>query len=311
MESLRLILAGSGEFAVAAFAALKALGHRIDRVVTQPDRPAGRGRAATATPVGQWAAGEALALLKTADINRELLPDVDAMVVIAFGQKISPAVVDRPRLGSLNLHASLLPRYRGAAPIHWAILRGERMTGNSVIRLAQRMDAGAIVGQSQLSIAPSETTGELHDRLAADGGPLLARVLDELSTGRATERQQDEALATAAPKLTRADSALDFTRPAIEVAQRICAMSPWPGCHVILTGQDGAAVAKLLLLRAGCEPERPAAAPGVILPGGLVGSGQGAVRILELRPEGGKRMSLEAWSNGHAWQPGMILQAQG
>src|SRR5436309_936915 len=142
MTPLRIIFAGSGEFGLPTLRALIDAGHDVVQVVTQPDRPAGRGRALTPTGIAELASSRKLPLLKTANINAESLPPADLMVVIAFGQKIAEAVVHHPRLGSVNLHASILPKYRGAAPINWAIIRGETLAGNSVIRLAQRMDAG-------------------------------------------------------------------------------------------------------------------------------------------------------------------------
>src|SRR4051812_10773947 len=148
----QIIFAGSGEFGAPTLRALIDAGHDVVQVITQPDRPAGRGRALTPTPIAELASSRNLPLLKTPDINQEALPSADVMIVIAFGQKIGESIVQHPRLGSMNLHASLLPNYRGAAPINWAIIRGESSTGNSVIRLAPRMDAGAILGQSSTKI---------------------------------------------------------------------------------------------------------------------------------------------------------------
>src|SRR3954470_20693861 len=154
---LKLIFAGAGEFGLPTLRALLDAGHEIVQVVSQPDRPAGRGRKLTPTPIAQFALERGLPLLRTANINAEPLPAADVMVVIAFGQKIAENVVHHARLGSLNLHASRLPKFRGAAPINAAILAGETVTGNSVIRLAQKMDAGAILGQSMLEIGELET----------------------------------------------------------------------------------------------------------------------------------------------------------
>ena len=157
-----------------------------------------------------------------------MLPVADAMVVIAFGQKIGERIVHHPQLGSVNLHASILPKYRGAAPINWAIIRGERVAGNSVIRLAPRMDAGAVLGQSSLEIGELETAGELHDRLAHDGAPLVLIVLAQLAAGSAVETPQDESQATIAPKLSREASKLDFTRPAADIAHQSAFMPTNP-----------------------------------------------------------------------------------
>lgn len=308
---LRVIFAGSGEFGIPTLEALRGAGHEIIRVVTQPDRPAGRGRALTPTPVASVAVGAGLDVLRTADINKESLPPADVMVVIAFGQKIAEHQVNHPRLGSVNLHASRVPRYRGAAPINWAIINGERTAGNSVIRLAQRMDAGAVLGQSELTIGDLETAGELHDRLALDGGPLVLRVLDELATGRAVEMVQDESRATLAPKLSRESAALDWTRPADEVARRIRGLYPWPGCRVSLCDAEGTPIASLRLVRARPGPgEGPRWEPGEIMSNGLVQAGDGAgVEIIEVQPDGKRPMLLAEYRRGHPWQPGLRLRS--
>ncbi|MDB5288964.1 MAG: Methionyl-tRNA formyltransferase, partial [Phycisphaerales bacterium] len=154
--SLRIIFSASGEFGVPTLEALLRSRHQIVQVVSQPDRPAGRGRGLTPTPVSQAALAASLPLLRTDNINAEKLPDADVMDVIAYGQKIAEHVVHHPRLGSINLHASRLPRYRGAAPINWAIINGETVTGNSVIRLAQKMDAGAVLALSEVVIGETE-----------------------------------------------------------------------------------------------------------------------------------------------------------
>ncbi len=198
---MRIIFTGSGEFGLPTLSALLQAGHEIAAVYTQPSRPAGRGRKLTPTPVGEYAAGKSLAVVETADINSEKLPPADVMVVIAFGQKLAEGIVNDPRLGSVNLHASILPKYRGAAPINWAIVRGETETGNSIIRMAQKMDAGMILAQSRISIGETETAGELHDRLAKDGAGLMVKTLGELEAEKIKELPQDEAKATIAPKL--------------------------------------------------------------------------------------------------------------
>src|SRR4051812_2578891 len=190
--ALRVLFAASGEFAAPSLEALLAAGHEISAVISQPDRPAGRGRELTPTPIARLAAQRQLKLIKTANINEEKLHAADLLVVIAFGQKIAPHVVNHARLGSVNLHASLLPKYRGAAPINWAIINGEQVSGASVIRLAQKMDAGAVLGQQHLPIGRLETAGSYHDRLAEAGAKLLVRVVKELEEGTAVEREQDE-----------------------------------------------------------------------------------------------------------------------
>lgn len=311
MPPLRIIFAGSGEFGLPTLEALLKSGHEIVRVVSQPDRPAGRGRETTPTPISRRAADVGLPLLRTGDINREMLPDADVMVVIAFGQKIADAVVHRPRLGSVNLHASRLPRYRGAAPINWAIIRGETTTGNSVIRLARRMDAGAVLGQSELAIGELETAGELHDRLAADGAVLVPRVLVSIADGSACAVEQDESQATIAPKLARDDSRLDWTRPAAELARRVRGLYPWPGCRVRVCDAEGAEVGRLRLVRARgvADDEGPRWTPGEIMASGVVQAGDGALEIVECQPEGKRPMPLADYRRGHRWHAGLRLES--
>ena len=303
MPSLRIIFAGSGAFGIPTLRHLvESPDFDVVLVVTQPDKPAGRGKKLTPTPVGEFAESAGLDVVKTDDLNALPLPPADAMVVIAFGQKISPAAADHARLGSVNLHASRLPKYRGAAPIHWAVLNGERTTGNSVIRLAPRMDAGAVLAMSELVIGDSETTGDLHDRLAADGPALIAGVLRDLAAGRSVEVAQDESAATAAPKLSRADARIDWSRPAAEVARRINGLSPWPGCRARVRRADGSESDRLTLLRA--TVGSAAGAAGSILEDGSVGCGEGSIRLLDVTPEGKRPMPLAAYQRGNLWQAG-------
>lgn len=304
-ERLRVIFAGAGEFGVPTLKALLQR-HEVVQVFTQPDRPAGRGRKLTPTPVGQFVQQEAssIPLVATADLNSEQLPEADVLVVIAFGQKIAPHVTDKPRLGAINLHASRLPRYRGAAPIHRAILAGESVTGNSIIRLAPKMDAGAVLGMSLVEIGEMETTGELHDRLAVDGAGLVLQVLEELATGHATEVEQDHSQATLAKKISRETAVLDFSLPAEVVARTIRGLYPWPGCRVEVLDADGKAVGRATLIRA--KIGSPATGqPGHITQNGSIACGDGsAIEVFELQPEGGRPMLLNAYRNGRPWPVG-------
>jgi methionyl-tRNA formyltransferase len=310
MPSLNLIFCGSGEFGLPTFSALLGSGHRMVQVISQPDRPAGRGRGLMPTPISQAALAASLPLIRTADINRETLPPADLMLVIAFGQKIADAVVHHARLGSINLHASRLPKYRGAAPINWAIINGESITGNSVIRLAQKMDAGAILAQSQLTIGPVETAGELHDRLAQDGVALVLRVLDDLARGTSTETPQDSSQATLSPKLSRAASKLDFAWPAQQLARQIRGLYPWPGCRIRIADAMGNELARARFARAraaGSEGDRWS--PGEIMSDGLIQTGAGGLEILEIQPESRAVMALTDYRRGHAWPPGARIES--
>ena len=298
VNRLKIIFAGSGAFGLPTLKAL-AERHEVAAVYTQPDRPAGRGKKLTPTPIAAWADEHGLKAVRTERFNGEMLPPADALVVIAFGQKISQEQANHARLGAMNLHASLLPKYRGAAPIHHAVAAGETVVGNSVIRLAEKMDAGAILGQSELAVGASETTGELHDRLADDGPDLVLRVLDELAAGTAVERPQDEDDATLAPKLSREDALLNFNRPATAVAAKINGLSPWPGCRVTVEKQT------LTLLRA--EAVNGTGAAGTLTDAGHIATPDGLVEVLEVQPQGKRPMSLKDYKNGRPWPAGSTV----
>jgi methionyl-tRNA formyltransferase len=252
-------------------------------------------------------------LLKPENINQTGVRDAvrawpaEAWVVIAFGQKLGAALLaDR---FAINLHASLLPRWRGAAPINHAVLAGDAHTGNSVITLAERMDAGLVLGRSRRPIGPGQTAGELHDLLAQDGPELVGRVLHEHAQGRLAPETQDESGVTAAGKLAKSDGRIEWNEDADVIRRRINAFSPWPG---VTATHDGQA---LKLLRA--EPGTPVAesnTPGAVVdPGaGLVACGGGtSVIIGEVQPAGKKAMSFEAWANGRQIKAGEMLGSSG
>jgi methionyl-tRNA formyltransferase len=343
MSPLKIIFAGAGEFGLPTLRALfentpgQSLGRsqpsaapdspedtnvpplEIVHVFSQPDRPAGRGRKLAPTVISQFALDHHLPLTRTQDINAEPLPPADLMVVIAFGQKISQAVANHPRLGSVNLHSSRLPKYRGAAPINWAVIDGQTVTGNSIIRLAERMDAGRVLAMSTLQIGEFETAGELHDRLAADGALLMLQTIQRLANGTAEETEQDESQATRALKLNRESTRIDWTHPAQKIANQIRGMYPWPACRVKLvdpTTQSELARLTLVRARALQDPfsrsacgARPTVRPGSISPDQTIATPDGAVEILELQPEGKRPMSLSAYTNGHPWPPGARLES--
>ncbi len=307
---MKLIFAGSGEFGLPVLRHLvESNEHEIVQVFTQPDRPAGRGLKMTPTPIARFALEQSLPLIRTANINDLTLPEADLMLVIAFGQKIAPHIVDHSKLGSINLHGSRLPKCRGAAPVNWAIINGDATSGNSIIRLAPKMDAGAILGQSEISIGALETAGELHHRLAQDGVALVGEVLDRLASRDAIEVPQDESQATLAPKLKREDARIDWNRDTFKIACQIRGMYPWPGCRVALQ-HDGTEIARTTLVRARpVSVDRANHQPREILPSGSICAGDGAVEIVELQPEGKRPMPMSAYRNGHRWEPGMRLES--
>ena len=309
---MRVVYLGSGAFGLPTLEAL-ARDHELAAVVTQPDRPAGRSRKPTPTPVGAWAAEHApgARLFKPEDVNEPGVASevraapADAWVVIAFGQKLSePLLADR---FAFNLHASLLPRWRGAAPINHAVLAGDAETGNSVITIAPRMDAGDVLGASRRPVLPDQTAGDLHDLLASDGPGLVASVLDAHARGAVVARAQDESLVTLAPKLKKADGWADFGAGAEACRRRINGLSPWPGVSAAFRG------APLRLLRAEPGPDAPeqeGVEPGTIIdaPRGLVAcAGAGTLRLLEVQAEGRRAGPWADFANGRRVERGETL----
>ncbi|MDP1660462.1 MAG: methionyl-tRNA formyltransferase [Phycisphaerales bacterium] len=308
---MRLVFLGSGAFGLPALQALaNDPSHTLLAVVSQPDKPAGRGMKITPTPIAQWAEAHlpAVPLLKPADINEPTVRDIlrglgaDAWVVIAFGQKLSAPLLEG--VFAINLHASLLPRWRGAAPINAAILAGDGVTGNSVITLAERMDAGLVLGTVERPIDPLVTAGELHDTLADAGPQLVLEVLAKRLSGQLQPVTQDEALVTKARKLAKADGILDFAETATRLRCRVHGLTPWPGVTVAI--HHGAAdralapiQAKLLRVREAAEPH--SAAPGVFVDvrRALIACGGGtSLEVLELQPAGGKPIKWGEFVNG-------------
>jgi methionyl-tRNA formyltransferase len=304
---LRLVFFGSGAFGLPTLKRL-VREHDILLVVTQPDRPAGRRRIPTPTPTAEFATSEHLALLKPENVNDRIVIEniralnADAFIVIAFGQKLGPALLNNTF--AINLHASLLPKYRGAAPINWAIINGENETGVSVIGLADRMDAGPIYAQAAIRIDPNETAGELHDRLAELGPRAVLELLDKYQRGKLIPQHQDDRLATRAPKLSKADGVIQFNQPSEIVRNRIHGLTPWPGCALVIDGRS----LKLLRVQA-IQFNSEQSMPGTVLNDFSISCGRGSIRPLEVQPPGGKIMSFDAYRNGQPVRPGMKVES--
>lgn len=312
---MRIIFFGSGEFGLPTLERLCAE-HDVAAVVTQPDRPAGRRRRPTATPIAQWAEAKGLTVHQPEDVNTDAFiasvaaHQPDASVVIAFGQKLSPALIDAMGRLAINLHASLLPRYRGAAPINWAMIEGETTTGVSVIGLAQRMDAGLIYATASTPIDPHETAGELHDRLAQLGPDAVGLVLADLEADALAPLGQDESRATRAPKLGKADGTVDFSLDADAVRRRVHGLTPWPGCRVRWRRADGSDAGPLMLRRVRVgDPHPTHVTPGEAGEGGRIAAADRWVCLQEVQVPGGKPMAIDAFLRGHAMTPGDRLEA--
>ncbi len=306
---MHIVFLGSGAFGIPTLAML-AQDHILTAIITQPDRNAGRGSKLTPTPIAQWARDNLphVPVLKPENVNDESVRakirdyPADAWVVIAFGQYLgSKLIEDR---NAINLHASKLPRWRGAAPINAAIVAQDTDTGNSVITIAKHMDAGDILAQSTRTIEPDQTASELHNALSTDGPALVARVLDQIRTGTLTPVTQNPDLVTVAPKMSKSDGWVDFTSTANACARRINGLSPWPSVTVTHRGEP------LKLLRATPEDhESQHTDPGTILDPaqGLIACATGTLRLLTVQPPNKKPMPWRDYANGRQIQQGEPL----
>ncbi len=304
MNKMRILFLGSGAFGLPTLETLVAA-HDLVGVISQPARPAGRRRVATPTPIAEFAQALACPLHCPADANDAATvawaeaQRADAAVVIAFGQKLQTALLRALGGVVVNLHASLLPKFRGAAPINWAIVRGERETGVSVISIAPRMDAGLVYARRALMIDPDETAGELHDRLAALGPAVIADVLAAAAAGALAGEEQDETAVTRAPKLTKADGHVSFDAPPAVVRAHVHGMTPWPAARVTWVRSDRGERVPLTLRRVADAPEvETAAPPGTLLPDQMVAARGGAVRLLELQLPGKRPMPVDRFVHG-------------
>lgn len=310
---LDLVFLGTPQIAVPALRALAGAGHRLRLVVTQPDRPAGRGRQLSRCPVAQAADALGLPVVQPAKVREiagqvaELKPD--ALVVLAFGQLLTPALLKAGRLGAINLHTSLLPALRGAAPISRAIMQGLTRTGVSTMYMDEGLDTGDVILQAATDIGPQETAGQLTERLGSLGAGLLLQTLEALAQGQAPRQPQDGALASLAPKLGKAEGLVDWARPARELDWLVRGTDPWPGAHTLLKGQPLKLFAPTLVLA-----EDAGAPPGSLLPARpgledylLVACGQGVLGLGQVQAAGKKRMPAGQFRRGLAQGPGLAL----
>jgi methionyl-tRNA formyltransferase len=300
---VRVLFWGTPEFAVPPLRALLGEGFEVAGVVTQPDRPVGRGRSRTAAPpVKEVALAEGIPVLQPErPRGEEFLAELarfapDISVVVAYGHLLPEPVLDLPRLGSINIHASLLPKLRGAAPIQAAILEGHAQTGVTIMRMVRALDAGAMIVQRAVPIADDETYGELQMRLSELGASTLIEAITLIELGVARDEPQDDAEATYAPKIDRAMTRVDWTRRAAEVARGIRAFDPRPGAFTTRDGDD------VKLFGAAMAPRARTDTPGTVTAIGsdglTVACGEGAVRIAAVQPAGKRRMTPREWAAG-------------
>ena len=316
---MNIVFLGSGYFGIPSLEAVLQTRHTLTFCVTQPPHPAGRGRRLSPTPVAEWAAGHGVPLMETADVNTPEATEAiashepDLILVIAFGQKIGRPLVDLPAKGAINVHASLLPRWRGAAPINWAIMAGDAVTGVSIITLADRIDAGHILGQDQTPVEPGETASDLHDRLALLAAPLLAQTLDRIEQGTAIYTPQDDGLATLARKLKKSDGFVDWAGSAADLEGKIRGLWPWPGVMADYVTRDSGRCVRVTIAAAEAVDSGQGPGPGTFLTPGTfddqlrVVCGQGALKISSIKPAGSGLMDFQDFVNGRHTRPGHAL----
>ncbi|MGC7405267.1 methionyl-tRNA formyltransferase [Pandoraea pneumonica] len=320
--TLRIVFAGTPEFAQTALAAIDAAGFPVELVLTQPDRPAGRGMKLQASPVKRYAEAHGMPVAQPPSLRRNgkypeaaaaaieqlraLAPDV--MVVAAYGLILPQEVLDLPRYGCLNIHGSLLPRWRGAAPIHRAIEAGDAETGITIMQMDAGLDTGAMILREAEPIAPDDTTATLHDRMAALGGKLIVDALRQLARdGKLPAEPQPEAGVTYAEKIAKQEAALDWRRPAEALARQVRAFDPFPGALGTLHGTA------VKLWRASAVAGKAGATPGTVLEVSanavVVACGEGALSVTECQKPGGKRLPVREFLAGFAIAPGDTFDA--
>jgi methionyl-tRNA formyltransferase len=309
---MRLVFMGTPDFASASLEALLRSNDSVIGIVTQPDRPKGRGQILTPSPVKLLAQRAQIPLLQPLKMKdpeflhalAEWKPDMIA--VAAFGRILPAAILTLPSLGCINVHGSLLPKYRGAAPIQWAIINGETETGITTMLMDEGMDTGAILLQEAISIAANETSGTLAPRLAELGGKLLVETITQLKAGTLVPRPQDTSQATLAPLLKKEDGEIDWTLPATALASRVRGLSPWPGAYTTVGGGD-----RWAIWQASALPGRVTKPPGTVITVTTdalhVTTGDGVLAVMELQPANSRRMAVSQYLAGHPVAVGLQL----
>jgi methionyl-tRNA formyltransferase len=302
---------GTPQFAVGPLRALAASGHEIAGVVARTDKPAGRGRSLTAPPVKVAAEEMKLPVFQPkrvrepAFIDQLRLIGPDAIVVAAYGQILPKEILTLPTYGCINIHASLLPFYRGAAPINWAIIRGETQTGITIMQMDEGMDTGAVLLQESVVIGPDDTAGSLTEKLSALGAKLITTALALIADGKLRPVPQDGSRATLAPLLKKEDGAIDWKLPAAEIHNRVRGLSPWPGAYTFLEGKALKIIASQAVSGAG--------EPGLLYERDKntleIGTGSGLLRIARIQPEGKRPMTAGEFLRGHRGLAGKKFEA--
>lgn len=319
VTSLKIAFMGTPELARTSLAAILASRHRVVCVVSQPDRKKGRGQAMSSPPVAELARAHQIPLIQPDEVGTRAFRDwikahtPDLGVVAAFGHILGPRALAAPPLGCINVHASLLPRWRGASPIAMAVLHGDAEAGVSIMRMDVGMDTGPVFATRALPVAPDDTGQTLHDKLASLGAALLVETLDRIADGDATETPQPEHGVTYAPLLTKDDAWIDWTLPAAQIERKVRAFFPWPGTRTTVATPSGDKILRVLPFCA-VVPGEPAAPPGTVLPAGrgelFVQTGEQALALGTLQLEGKNAVPVAAFLQGLPLPPGTRLGAR-
>lgn len=311
---MRIIYMGTPDFAVPVLESLLESRHEVVAVVTQPDKPKGRGKAMQFPPVKEKALEHDLPVYQPVKVRDEAFIKVleeyapDCIVVTAFGQILPKSILEMPKYGCVNVHASLLPAYRGAAPIQWAIINGEEKTGITTMQLGTGpVDSGDMLLKAEVTITPEETGESLFDKLAGLGGPLLLETLEGLEAGTIVPQKQDDSLSTHAPMLKKETGSIDWNKSAIEIERLIRGLNPWPSAYTKLAGKTLKIwSAEFIADNSSCQPGQIVSAEGGKL---LVQTGEGQLSLSEVQLEGKKRMPVDAFLRGYTVEAGTMLNS--
>lgn len=308
---MRIIYMGTPDFAVPVLESLLGSRHEVVAVVTQPDKPKGRGKAMQFPPVKEKALEHDLPVYQPVKVRDEAFIKVleeyapDCIVVTAFGQILPKSILELPKYGCVNVHASLLPAYRGAAPIQWVIINGEEKTGITTMQMDVGLDTGDMLLKAEADITPEETGESLHDKLAAIGGPLLLETLEGLEAGTIVAEKQDDSLSCYAPMLKKDLGFIDWNKPAIKIERLIRGLNPWPSAYTKLAGKTLKIWnAEVIADNSSCQPGQIVSAEGGKL---LVQTGEGQLSLSEVQLEGKKRMPVDAFLRGYTVEAGTSL----
>lgn len=306
-----IVFMGTPDFAVPCLKKLVENKYNVKCVVTQPDKPKGRGQKLTPPPVKEYAQEHSIEVLQPQKVKKndeflnrivELAPDV--IIVVAYGKILPASILRIPKQGCINVHASLLPKYRGAAPIQWSVINGEKTTGVTTMFMDEGMDTGDMILKMETPILENEDVGTVHDRLSDIGAEALIKTLEMLSEGALPREKQDESLATYAPMIEKTMGEINWKKSSEEIKNLVRGLNPWPGTYTFIKSERIRIYSVQKIDKSGCVPGK---VESVTRDGVLVGTGNGSILIKEVQPENGRRMTTDEYVRGHSVKPGQLL----